>query len=235
MNNMLRDALSEYHGLRQQIDTNLLGKNGEEWATELTKFLRKESCWGKVGLTYTYPEEQIKQWQLLYKEEFDEDHNFSNLEIPEKKEGFDRLIVVSQGMTLNCAIDACAGEFKCWRYTKDLDRSVTQNDRTSEKPYAIWIRDRVEADEENKNLSADTLVERGVKGITLLERMLLELKYFRETGKHPDRKNTTLCSGSRDVGGLVPYARWCGGGFRVDRRYSADRYPPLRSREVVSL
>jgi hypothetical protein len=45
MSNMLGDALREYTGLRHQIDENLIGENGLEWAEQLKRFLRKEPCW----------------------------------------------------------------------------------------------------------------------------------------------------------------------------------------------
>jgi hypothetical protein len=45
MSNMLGDALREYTGLRHQIDENLIGENGPEWAEQLKRFLRKEPCW----------------------------------------------------------------------------------------------------------------------------------------------------------------------------------------------
>lgn len=52
--NMLSDALKQNAGLRHQLDKNLIGVNGPEWADELKKFLRKEVCWAKnkphVGL-----------------------------------------------------------------------------------------------------------------------------------------------------------------------------------------
>lgn len=49
---MLRSALRAYYGLREQLDTNLLGPNGHLWATELKKFLRKEPCWiPEAGVT----------------------------------------------------------------------------------------------------------------------------------------------------------------------------------------
>lgn len=42
-------------------------------------------------------------------------------------------------------------------------------------------------------------------GITLRERMLLEIQYFEDTGSHLDVKGWTICSGSRDSDGRVPF------------------------------
>lgn len=174
----------------------------------------------------------LKQWEALYREEFGETHDFSGVKIPEKKEGFNRLLVIAKGMTPNRVYTACAKKFPCWRYTEDLDKGVPTNDRMSIEHYAIWVRDRVEADEELANLSADDLAKKQISGITLLERLLLELKYFRETCKHLDTQNVTLCSGSRFAGGYVPYAYWLGSWFRVGWYYRFDQGPSLRSRAV---
>lgn len=155
--------------------------------------------------------------------------------VPEHRSGFDRVIVVPQGLTLNRTVEVCRSKLKVYTYRDDLDGDVTVNDRTAlNGTYAIRVRDRVEADEELKNLSADDLAGRSIAGITLLERLVLELKYYDETGKHPDIQNWTLCSGSRHSGGAVPCVYWSGGGLCVDwcppRRASSG----LRAREVVS-
>jgi len=118
-----------------------------------------------------------------------------------------------------------------------LDEAVSINDRSpSSGSYAIWLRDRVEADEEHKNKSANYLKSANISGITLLERLLFEFKYFRETGKHLDVQNWTLCSGSRYTGGGVPRVDW-GPGSRGLWVYWYDpgfAFDFLRSREVVS-
>ncbi len=91
----------------------------------------------------------------------------------------------------------------------------------------------MEADEELKNKSANMLAEAGIKGETLPERLLHELKYFTDTGKHLDVKNTTLCSGSRDPYGVVPLVDWLSvaGGMRMHWCGLDD----LRARAAVTL
>ena len=67
------------------------------------------------------------------------------------------------------------------------------SERTAKNgPYAIRVRDRVEADEELKNRSARDLQQQGILGITIEEREIFELKYFTETGQHLDIVNWTL-------------------------------------------
>lgn len=53
------------------------------------------------------------------------------------------------------------------------------------------------------------------QGITIRERMLLELAYFAETGQHMDVKGITFCNGSRHSDGFVPCAFWDDDEFRV--------------------
>ncbi len=139
--------------------------------------------------------DQVKQWENFYREVLGITADFSQVKLPERKEGFNRLIIVVNGLTHDQVYDACAKCFKCWRYSDDLDVSVTENDRDPNRDgtYAIWVRDVVEADEGLKNLSANNLKKQKTKGVTLTERMLHELKYFLETGKHLDIENVTLC------------------------------------------
>ena len=179
--------------------------------------------------------EQFEGWTDLYKE-IGIILDVENLQIPDRQPGFNRLIVVAKGMTNNRAYDECKKRFSCWKYTDDLDTAVPTNDRSPQNgTYAIWVRDRVEADEELKNKSADMIKAENIKGITLLERLLHELKYFTETGKHLDLKNWTLCSGSRRSDGDVPRVGWCNDKLGVSRSNPDDRNDGLRSRAVVTL
>jgi hypothetical protein len=122
---------------------------------------------------------------------------------------------------------------------EDLNKAVTINDRDPNRDgnYVIGFARTVEADEENKNLSANQLKEQNHKGITLLERLLLGLGYFLATGQHLDVKNITLCAGSRSSDGHVPYVGWDSSDRRVFVTwfYPDDHSVYLRSRSAVSL
>ena len=147
-------------------------------------------------------------------------------------------IYVPEGLTCSKVVDALreAGS-RVWAYHDDLDQEVTHNDRDPKNgSYAIQVKATVEADQDLKNFSAHKLKEQGHQGITLLERLLLELSYFLTTDQHLDAENITLCAGSRLRGGGVfevgwdPYNRrvlvfWCYLGYRDDS---------LRARTVVS-
>ncbi len=178
---------------------------------------------------------QLAFWENFYKKYFNLRVDFSSVKIPPKPAGFDRLIVVAQGLTRNQTYDVLAKHFPCWRYIEDLDATIPTNDRDPKNgAYAIWVRDRVEADEENKNLSANRLKGQNHQCITLLERMLYELKYWDETGQHLDIQNWTLCTGSRFSDGGVPVAGWSDGKFRIGWCYPDQADDDIRSRPVVS-
>ena len=68
---------------------------------------------------------------------------------------------------------------------------------------------------------------------TLRERILMELAYFEETGKHLDVDNITLCAGSRFRVGLVPIGYWYDR-FLIYWFNPSYRSSYLRSRSVVS-
>ena len=177
----------------------------------------------------------LSDWQTFYRSVFGLELNFSGLRVPERQEGFDRLIVVVQGMTPQKLYDKCAELFPCWKWTnRNLDEIVISDRTANNGPYAVRFRDRVEADEEFKNLSADQLKQMNVSGITLEEHLLFELKFFKETGQHLDIHNWTLCAGSRYAGGDAPRVVWGGGRLRVGWCNPGVARVLLRSRQAVS-
>jgi hypothetical protein len=92
-----------------------------------------------------------------------------------------------------------------------------------------------EADEEQKNKSYQDLEAAGLlpSVITLRERIILEIQYFRATGKHLDVKKTTLTS-SRDSDGRVVSVD-CLGGKLLIIWYGVDSCRGyLRARVAVS-
>jgi len=126
-------------------------------------------------------------------------------------------------------------KFNVWNY---YDKEKLDKDFPSPKqPTTRYFLKEVEADEEHKNKSAKNLEKEGVEGITLRERLIMELQYFEETGKHLDVDNVTLCSGSRFSGGGVPSVGWSADARRVyvDWDSVSDSHSGLRARAVVSL
>lgn len=181
----------------------------------------------------------VKQWEAFYLKYFNLKIDFSGVKIPERTEAqkkeFTRLLIIVGTLKLEKVYSVLSKHFPCWKYADNLDTAVPTNERGLKNgTYAIWVRDTVEADEVHKNKSVNMVKQEGLKNETLLERMLHELKYFAETGKHLDVGNWTLCSGSHDSDGSVPRAGWGVGEFRVCWLGTDDRNGSLRSREVVS-
>lgn len=123
----------------------------------------------------------------------------------------------------------CEKLFPCYI---PMDFSDIKDDRTGS--YTVYFKKNVEADEEFKNMSANDLKEKGIKGITLKERLLLEIEYFKETGKHLDINCVTLCAGSRGVVSRVPIVGRDGvDGLGVYWSGTDDAGGDLRTRQAV--
>lgn len=181
--------------------------------------------------------EEKEQWRKFYQKHFSLDLNFADVVIPKKPiEGAWRLLIIAQGLTLNQVYGAMSKAFQCWRYKDDLDANVTKNIRDTKIAYAIWVRDGVEPDENYLGKSTNQADPNMTIGVTLLERMIYEIVYFDETGKHLDVKGVTFCTGSRDSDGSVPFVAWGPDNqeVRVDWYNLAQAYAKYGLREAVS-
>ena len=178
---------------------------------------------------------QFTDWQIFYKKLFGSDYDFSNIRIPERPQGNWRLLIIVD-ILLEQLYAKCKELFPCWRWTNDnFDKIVTENERDAKKgPYAIWVEDTIEADENLKNHSANDIKKQGITTETLAERLIHELKFFDEAGKHLDIKNITLCAGSLYFDGNVPVVCWSVGEMGVNWYDSGDAYNILRPRQAVS-
>ena len=148
------------------------------------------------------------------------------------------IVPVVNGATCNKVVAAMKNDgVKFWLYAKDLDASLSRNDRDPNKDgsYVIGFRRTIEADEENKNLSAEMLAEQKHRGGTLLERLLLGAGYFWTTGQHLDVKNVTLSAGSCNLDSNVPSVFFSSdsGKVFVSRYSPGSRDDDLRSRSAV--
>lgn len=128
--------------------------------------------------------------------------------LPERRPGFDRLIVVAAGMTPNRCYETLARQYgaeSVWRYMDDLDCEIVSV-RSATKLYAVWCRNQREADEEHRNKAAQSFNQNDC--LTLEERLVFGGLYFGETGQHLDVQCWTICGGSRSRGGDVPNVNW---------------------------
>lgn len=177
-----------------------------------------------------------EDWQKFYKDHFNWDVDFSQVIIPVKPElGNWRLIFIAKGMTMNFAFEKASKLFSTWRYNDDLDKAIPNNVRNTQNSYAVWVKDGVEPDSEFLGQSTKKADPDMKKGITVLEGIILEMKYFLETGNHLNIKGVTFCSGSRNSDGNVPGVRWSSGRFEVDWYYLDNSYSDCGVRLAVSL
>ncbi len=152
--------------------------------------------------------EEKEKWRKFYQKHFSRNLNFSDVFIPERPEGKWRLIIIAEGLTLNQVFERMKKLFDVWKYWDDLDVAITINVRDTKKSYAIWVRDEAEPDVEFLGKRANEADADMKLGVTLLERLIHEIDYFEEKGKHLDIKGVTFCSGSRSSDSRVPGVDW---------------------------
>jgi hypothetical protein len=143
-----------------------------------------------------------KDWEKFYEKNFNLFLDFSNVVIPEVTDNFSRIIIVPPQLTYAEVMAAAAKKFTIllWnahRGARFYDRDVS-DDRVDTVAYAIRTKIFVLEEESPTDMPATDLINQGFRGITLKERILMELKCFDETGRHIDPKNWTLCAGSRE-------------------------------------
>lgn len=180
-------------------------------------------------------------WSVVYDLlDMQKEYKFFNGNFDYVKGGTEWTIPVIKGITCKKII-LCLKKLgvNIKKYIRNPDIEVDRNERDSNETgsYPINIRRAIEADEENRNLSSDDLKKRGIKGITLLERLLLELGYFSSTGQHLDTESVTLCAGSLHKSGDIPRVCFRSGALRIFICWcgSRDQCDHLRPRSVTKL
>ena len=174
-------------------------------------------------------------WEKFYKKVFGIKYDFSDIKIPKKKKGFNRLVIMAEGITIQQLYDKCNELFPCIKWTNKILDQIIASERTSKNgSYAILIRDEIEADDNLKNICAEGLEKENILGITIEEMLIYHLKYFEETGEHLDIKDITLCTGSRcsnndDIIGIS----WWSGKLVIDWYEKCSSSEGLCCREIV--
>ncbi len=132
------------------------------------------------------------------------------LQLPTNNPGSKVQLAIRRGLRLNAVLKVLKTMVKVrCAMGNDIERWVTRHDRVADKDYAILIRAGAEADEEHKMLTANQVVEKGIKNMTLLERLVLEAFSLWTSGFPLDAINTTtLCAGSRHEGGCPTGVGW---------------------------
>ena len=89
--------------------------------------------------------------------------------------------------------------------------------------YGGWIEIKNDSNQSTKN------------GITLRERLLIELYYFWKYKKHFETSTMTLCDGSRHLDGATPFTCWDGAMFWINWCEPPHTADNLRFREIINL
>ena len=198
-----------------------------------------DPLWEAINSALLPRPKAIQSWTEFYQKYFDLTTDLSGIRIPAKKDGFDCLIVVARGMSINLVYETGKKNFRSWKWCgdEDLESQMKESERGPVKEsYAFWVRDNQEADEDMKNQSAQMIADSKEKIDTenLLERLLHGFKYWSETKNHLDISTITLCASSRYGGGDVPGVdRDDDGLVFVDGFVPEDRYDDLRARRAV--
>jgi len=178
------------------------------------------------------------EWQRFYRDHFAVTIDFSDVEIPSKPEESSwRLIFIPAGTSLNQTLAVMREKFQVWTYAEDLDKEISTNTRTSAKSYAVWVQTGEEPDSKYLGKSTREADMDGKIGVTLLERLVFEVKFFTEMEKHLDYKGITFCTGSRYSDGRMPDVCFDPGKTQVwVGWFSVDYSDPSHGlREAVSL
>lgn len=129
-----------------------------------------------------------------------------NVSVPAFAEDPDKVaIYVDRRLTCNKIYGAWSfPKWKSMEYGIDAELDMVREARSGIGSYLVRVLKGIEPDKKFLGKSTCTVDPDGTLGITLRERMLLELIRFEATGKHLDVRSVTLCSGSRFLGGYVP-------------------------------
>lgn len=159
---------------------------------------------------------------------------YSGLRMPKPLPGDNWPIVTLPGLTMNTVVERMRKELRVVTYRDDLDRNVFSDRMAVSMPRLTLVRARVEADEELKAKSAETLAAEQVVCTTFPE--TLRLFFFKwSQGVKLDEHTATLCAGSRRLDGDVPSAGWRGGGFYVYYYYPQGAHSNIRARAASSV
>jgi hypothetical protein len=148
-------------------------------------------------------------WEKFYKDQFGLEVDFSQTKVPdfligqqESKEDW-RLLGFPQGFySIDKAVEQANLLFPCDKYYEYLDEDMRGHTRNARSSYFIWVQNGINPSAYwiGKAPKRDGLN----KGLTLLEAIIFQMKYFLETGTHLNPECDTYCNGSRNKQDYIP-------------------------------
>lgn len=190
---------------------------------------------GNVGENYV--RFLVKRWQDAYLR-LRLTPDFSRVIVPDHIEGLDWLMAISD-ITLNEAVGLCREYYPCRSFTDDLDSVFPTHARSAANgPYINWTIESYDLPPEYCGRPLSHWAAKGLAGMTLLERVLLDLKVFLETRRvrHFDQNSVTLCIGSRGLSGgriICPTVTWSGDEMFIGSNFDERVYATLGVRPVA--
>ena len=127
---------------------------------------------------------------------------------------------------LTCDMIFAAWNFNKWKWMDvsiDAKLDMTREARSGIGSYLVRVQNGIEPDSQYLGKNTRQADPDGTIGITLKERMLLELWHYEQTSKHLDLRGVTFCSGSRYQGGDVPSVYLDRDGYVCVGRYGIGR------------
>ena len=152
-----------------------------------------------------------KEWIDAYKEmyrEFDIKIDISKIEIPEATKERPDLMIIPKKLSNEELFEKIKKLIPTAKRQDDLDEQIKRSVQSNEdESYAIRLKFQQEIPEEffdKRNVEKVRKYRLDQNCMTLKERLILELMYYRQTGKYLDKKSATLCAGSIERNGCVP-------------------------------
>lgn len=151
---------------------------------------------------------------------------FSFVELPAKKEGFDVLMFVPKGLTAKQVLDKIKERvlrieerdypvFVCTTLRSEpkdaTSLSKVISDRSPDEAYVIRLRNTPEQEES------------GLPDITLREQLIWELWRLERARKLPRNTDVVLCLGSHFETGFIPGVNWDNNGRLIVGSFATDR------------
>jgi signal peptidase I len=177
-------------------------------------------------------------WTFVYDNWFDEVVDFSDVIIPRiynPKEHFG--VIVSANTSIIKVIKTVEKRLNMHVYLGACqDKVIKNHNRPLNKNYVVIFENNIASDRWYMDLSANDLEKRGVVGITLLERLLLEILYYQKTFNHLEGETSTLCAGSRNADNNTFNVFWNSdlGKVHVDVVRPSQYWHTMRTRAVIA-
>lgn len=152
---------------------------------------------------------EVDTWIQFYQDVFNLHLDLAQVEIPCIEPVFSWRMIIAHTLTyellhevLTNTLTTCS---KCEMQDFHNHIRVMQDDRSPrQRTYSFLIRNTIEADSVHRNKPVLSFQEQKLRGITLLERLVLELFFWYQNQKHLDLSGFTVCSGSRWDNNSVP-------------------------------